>query len=93
MTRDEAERSRWDFFNSLLAHAVSCREGSIVEEALDSLLAAERLKDEPVFHWLGRGHKAMRDSLHFESECSNLCLGCIGMLTALCEDGNPLKAV
>lgn len=69
------------------------RAGSIVEEALDSLLAAERLKDEPVFHWLGRGHKAMRESLHFESECSNLCLSCIGMLTALCEDGNPLKSV
>lgn len=69
------------------------RAGSVVEEELDSLLAEERLEDQPVFHWLCRGHKAMRERLQFESNCSNLCSSCIRMLTALCEDGKPQKAV
>ncbi|MEJ2718864.1 MAG: radical SAM/SPASM domain-containing protein [Deltaproteobacteria bacterium] len=72
----------------VLPSRLKSRAGNIVEEELDGFLAAERLEDKPVFYWLGRGHKAMRERLQREGGSSNLCSSCIKMLTTLCNNGN-----
>jgi MoaA/NifB/PqqE/SkfB family radical SAM enzyme len=69
--------------SSLRDHA-----GSFVTEKLDSILSPERLEDKPIFYWLEKGHKAMREKLGVEEVSNNLCLSCIAMLATLCETEN-----
>jgi len=67
----------------ILPSSLRSRAGSIASEDLDCILASERLEDKPIFYWLGKGHKAMRERLEFEVESNNLCSTCIKMLTTL----------
>ncbi len=67
----------------ILPSGLRSQAGSIVNEGLECILSSQRLVDDPVFYWLGRGHRAMRERLGFEEVSNNLCSTCTKMLTAL----------
>jgi MoaA/NifB/PqqE/SkfB family radical SAM enzyme len=57
-------------------------------EGLAEVCTERRIQRDPVFHWLARGHEAMRRTLAYEGVSHNLCAVCIDMLSRLNEGGN-----
>jgi len=76
----------------ILPGILRSRAGSIVQEDLDCILSSQRLENKPIFCWLAKGHKAMRERLAFEEESNNLCSSCIKMLTNLTHVRQPVQA-
>jgi MoaA/NifB/PqqE/SkfB family radical SAM enzyme len=67
----------------ILPTSLRSQAGSVLNEGLESVLSSQRLTEDPVFYWLGKGHRAMRERLEFEGISHNLCSTCIEMLTTL----------
>jgi len=57
--------------------------GNAIREDFEEIYSSQKMKEDPIFYWLQKGHRAMREVLGFEKLSNNLCSICIEMLTIL----------
>ena len=57
--------------------------GNAIKEDFEEIYSSQKMKEDPIFYWLQKGHRAMREVLGFEKLSNNLCSICIEMLTIL----------
>ncbi len=67
----------------ILPEDIRSVNGNILKEDFEEICSSQGMKEDPVFYWLGKGHRAMREALKFERKSNNLCSTCIEMLTIL----------
>lgn len=54
-----------------------------VRDGLADVYCADRIRQDPLFYWLGKGHEEMRRKLGYKRTSHNLCSVCIDMLSLL----------
>jgi len=57
--------------------------GNVHTESVQQVCSAANIADASVFHWLSKGHGAMRKALGYPEMSHNLCLLCMDMLRRL----------
>lgn len=67
----------------VLPDDLKSRLGNIKGERLPEIHSAHRIRRDPIFYWLERGHEKMRKELGYKKTSHDLCSVCIDMLYRL----------